>query len=330
MKKKLSIIPFLVVALTMMFGTLCVWAADQTPIKKVVINLPDTCDGIDVKDFIESDIKVYVYESVDSPSPIANIKLKYKNSDNGQSYICTEDSGVLNPGTTMKKGKKYGFNLRITLDESLVGDYYFAYKGDNTFAGSVNIDVSETLVPQDARDIVDIKFYYTYGSSSSTPKKTVTLFPYEIYHPVVAVNEEKPVVVPVDRDTFKSEVPVKTVIASEMFDRKSFFDLKVHESDSNTKFNQEFLARCLVPGGEKQIFLTKDVYPRRDLSITENGMTQTISWDNLPKNQPGPVYAVVYNQIDGAYVLNGILDANGTATFTGFKLRPASTITICK
>ena len=134
----------------------------------------------------------------------------------------------------------------------------------------------------------------------------------------------------IDRDTYKSEVPAKTVIASEMFDRKSFFDLKVHESDSNTKFNQEFLARCLVPGGGKQIFLTKDVYPGRDLSITENGMTQTISWDNLPKNQPGPVYAVVYNQIDGSYVLNGILDANGTATFTGFKLRPASTITICK
>lgn len=134
----------------------------------------------------------------------------------------------------------------------------------------------------------------------------------------------------IDRDTYKSEVPAKTVIASEMFDRKSFFDLKVHEPDSNTKFNQELLVKFMVPGGGKQIFLTKDVYPGRDLSITENGMTQTISWDNLPKNQPGPVYAVVYNQIDGSYVLNGILDANGTATFTGFKLRPASTITICK
>ena len=134
----------------------------------------------------------------------------------------------------------------------------------------------------------------------------------------------------IDRDTYKSEVPAKTVIASEMFDRKSFFDLKVHEPDSNTKFNQELLVKFMVPGGGKQIFLTKDVYPGRDLSITENGMTQTISWGNLPKNQPGPVYAVVYNQIDGSYVLNGILDANGTATFTGFKLRPASTITICK
>ena len=44
----------------------------------------------------------------------------------------------------------------------------------------------------------------------------------------------------------------------------------------------------------------------------------------------GPVFAVVYNQKDGAYVINGTLGANGTATFQGFKLRPASTITICK
>ena len=74
----------------------------------------------------------------------------------------------------------------------------------------------------------------------------------------------------------------------------------------------------------------ENIYPRRDLSIAENGSLQTLTWNNLPKNQAGPVYAVVYNQIDGAYVINGILDANGTATFTGFKLRPASTITICK
>ena len=228
--------------------------------------------------------------------------------------------------------------------DSAAGDYSFAYNGDNSFAGRVSsnksIDVITTRVPivigVTGRDTVDIKFYYTYGNSSSpepkkSEKKTEKKHSFVYYLPTDdASNVEKTESIIVDRDTFKSEVPAKTVIASEMFDRKSFFDLKVHESDGNTKFNQEFLARCLVPGGAKQIFLTKDVYPRRDLSITENGMTQTISWDNLPKNQPGPVYAVVYNQIDGAYVLNGILDANGTATFTGFKLRPASTITICK
>ena len=57
---------------------------------------------------------------------------------------------------------------------------------------------------------------------------------------------------------------------------------------------------------------------------------KVLIWNNLPGNQAGPVYAVVYNQTDGAYVLNGTLDAEGTAVFTGFKLRPASTVTICK
>ena len=64
--------------------------------------------------------------------------------------------------------------------------------------------------------------------------------------------------------------------------------------------------------------------------MAEEGAAKTLSWNYLPKEQAGPVFAVVYNQKDGAYVINGLLDANGTATFQGFKLRPASTITICK
>ena len=335
MKKKLSIIPLLVVALTMMFGTLCVWA-DPSTITKVVINLPNSCDERDVKDFIERDISVFVYENDDSPMPITTKTLQYRDGDDGQSYIST-DNGSLYPGMTMEKGKRYEFNLRITLADSEKDYYDFAHNDDNSFNGNVSspnksIDVSTTLVPVDNRNVVDIKFYYTYGASSSsspTPKKAVSLFPHEIYRPLVAVNEEKPVVVNVDRDTFKSEAPSKTVMAAETFGTKSFFDLKVHEADEKTIANQNFLAQTLA-GSKEKIFLTENVYPRRDLSITENGSLQTLTWNNLPKNQPGPVCAVVYNQIDGAYVINGILDANGTATFTGFKLRPASTITICK
>lgn len=105
MKKKLSIIPLLVVALTMMFGTLCVWAADPTSITKVVINLPETCDGRKVEDFIESDITVAVYVSDDSPTSIDIKPLKYKDVYDVQSYIETTDRGILNRGTTMEKGK---------------------------------------------------------------------------------------------------------------------------------------------------------------------------------------------------------------------------------
>ena len=133
----------------------------------------------------------------------------------------------------------------------------------------------------------------------------------------------------VDYDTFKSEAPSKTVTASDTLGAKQFYDLKVHAADERTKANQAFLLQYYI-GANAKILLTENIYPRRDLSITENGSLQTLTWNNLPKNQAGPVYSVVYNQTDKAYVISGTLDANGTAVFSGFKLRPASTITICK
>ena len=133
----------------------------------------------------------------------------------------------------------------------------------------------------------------------------------------------------VDHDSFKSEAPSKTVIASNTLGVKSLFDLKVHAADDRTKANQAFLVQNYI-GANAKILLTENIYPRRDLSTTENGSLQTLTLNNLPKNQAGPVYAVVYNQTDKAYVISGTLDANGTAVFTGFKLRPASTITICR
>ena len=145
--------------------------------------------------------------------------------------------------------------------------------------------------------------------------------------PCSTTETETPVII--DHDTFKSEKPSKTVIASNTLGAKSLFDLKVHAADDRTKANQKFLVQTLI-GPNAKILITENIYPRRDLSTTENGSLQTLTWNNLPKNQAGPVYGVIYNQIDKAYVINGILDANGTATFTGFKLRPASTITICK
>jgi len=133
----------------------------------------------------------------------------------------------------------------------------------------------------------------------------------------------------VDSDTFKSEYPDKTVIATDAIGAGSFFDMKVHSVDARTLTNQKILVQNLV-GANSQIMLTESIYPRRDLEVSENGSLMILIWNNLPKNQAGPVSAVVYNQIDGAYVIKGILDANGTATFIGFNLRPASTITICK
>ena len=142
--------------------------------------------------------------------------------------------------------------------------------------------------------------------------------------------KKAPAKVEIDRDTFKSEAPAHTVIASETAtDAFGLFDLKVHKADEKSAANQEFLAKTLV-GPSAQILLTQNIYPRRDLATAENGALKKLTWNNLPKDQAGPAFAVVYNETDGAYVINGTLDANGTAAFQGFKLRPASTITICK
>ena len=260
--------------------------------------------------------------------------------------LATVDAAPYFYGLLQEQGEYYGFSQCI-LDAGLIKQL----PEDYLWHAGINSGISSTVSDEQNYKVVrlimcrKIKFGpeddpTPAPSTSEKKEKKDRDFYYAQYLAMLAANSDneegdtgagiKFSSANIDRDTYKSEVPAKTVIASEMFDRKSFFDLKVHEPDSNTKFNQELLVKFMVPGGGKQIFLTKDVYPGRDLSITENGMTQTISWDNLPKNQPGPVYAVVYNQIDGSYVLNGILDANGTATFTGFKLRPASTITICK
>ena len=132
----------------------------------------------------------------------------------------------------------------------------------------------------------------------------------------------------VDRDTFKSEVPSKTVLSTDVKGAEKFLDLKVHAADERTKLNQQFLCNALVRPNA-QIFLTENIYPGRALSIAENGSLETLTWNNLPKNQSGPVYAVIYNQTDGAYVVPGTLEI-GVATFAGFRLREASTITICR
>lgn len=173
--------------------------------------------------------------------------------------------------------------------------------------------------------------YAYWISDQPSPKKsgesTSKFKPFRLNFGSVA--EKKPAPVIVDRDTFKSEAPSRTVIASESTTANDFYDLKVHSVDEKTLKNQEFLVRSLI-GPNAENILTEGIYPRRDLTMSENGLKRYLIWSNLPQNQAGPIYAVVYNQTDGAYVITGSLDENGTATFTDFRLRSASTITICK
>ena len=206
-------------------------------------------------------------------------------------------------------------------------------QGDGTPLVHISDDwtVPITYVP-DAEEYLT----YTFGEfMRATVEETMTMMVMEWGSgsgpddptPCSTIDTATPIII--DHDTFKSEAPSKTVIALNTLGANSFFDLKVHAADAQTQANQKLLAQYLV-GPNTKILVTENIYPRRDLSISENGSLMVLTWNNLPKNQPGGISAVVYNQIDGAYEIRGILDANGTATFTGFKLRPASTITICK
>ena len=93
--------------------------------------------------------------------------------------------------------------------------------------------------------------------------------------------------------------------------------------------NRKCLAGQLA-GKNANELITKDVYPRRDLSITENGDRRELIWNNLDIKTAGVVSTVVYNQTDGAYVIYGISDGKGCVKFNDFILRPASTITVLK
>lgn len=201
----------------------------------------------------------------------------------------------------------------ITAREDSEDGYSMIDDGGDTYAQSVRIrNVSPVIIDHDtfkskSSETIPVIFdYHTFKSESS---------------------ETIPVII--DYDTFKSEAPPKTVIATDNIGSQTFFDLKIHSADDKTLTNQKLLVQYLVRQNAN-IILTQGIYPGRDLSAAENGSLKVLIWNNLPGNQAGPVYAVVYNQTDGAYVLNGTLDNNGTATFTGFKLRPASTVTICK
>jgi len=133
----------------------------------------------------------------------------------------------------------------------------------------------------------------------------------------------------VDYDTFKSELPSKTVTAAIAGD-SSFMDLKAHAPSDTTVKNQKVLAAYYAKqlGFDANVVLSYDIYTRSDLSLTQNGQKRVLTWTNTSAKTPGAIYAVVYNQIDGAYLISGIVDANGTAVFNDFVVRPASSITI--
>ncbi len=207
-----------------------------------------------------------------------------------------------------------------------VGDYQSEVYKSNTDSSNPSVSANnfDNETYTEGWYYVNNNKYYLCSGHGTTPAPI----------PVAESITMAPAMMAIDRDTFKSEAPAETVMVADGVGASSLFDLKVHATDERTNINQKFLAQYLV-GPTADVLLTQNIYPRRDLTMAEDGATKTLTWNNLPKYQAGPVYAVIYNEIDGAYVLNGILDANGTAVFNstgfyGFKLRNASTITICR
>ena len=103
--------------------------------------------------------------------------------------------------------------------------------------------------------------------------------------------------------------------------------MKVHMTAPKNIENQLLLVKAFF-GDKTRVVLTCDIFPRRDLSNNENGSLRNLIWNNVKNVPAGNVSAVVYNSIDGAYVINGVSDGKGRVVFAGFTYRPASTITI--
>lgn len=134
----------------------------------------------------------------------------------------------------------------------------------------------------------------------------------------------------VDRDTYKTCLPARTVIANVPGNPKQLYELKVHPMSEKDIANQRLLVQAFSgnQGGKTSILAEYGIFPRRDLSTNEKGLNLELTWKELEKNRPGEVMAVCYNQTDGAYLIKGYIDENGKAVFNGYKLYEATNITI--
>ena len=300
MKRKFSLVLAMVLAMTMVMGmSMTVYAATITPGAKATLYLEDLAPGtvIDVTGLTSLDNGVIIKRR------------------NGESFkvAYTSNNLTFSEGSSRTEVPIFG----AAFDSFTIAENSFYVMPPTPTPTPTPTPKKESKKEKEQKEGISYLEYLAMLAAKETDKEDA------VEMKMRAVNAA------VDKDTFKSEAPSKTVMSTDTMGADKFLDLKIHAADDTTKTNQNFLAQALV-GTNVKILLTENIYSGRDLSISENGSLQTLTWNNLPKNQPGPVYAVVYNQIDGAYEINGILDANGTATFTGFKLRPASTITICK
>ena len=134
----------------------------------------------------------------------------------------------------------------------------------------------------------------------------------------------------IDRDTYKSCLTSGSILTKPSLSSGKVDELKAHEMSSKDLANQKLLLNAYATQNKikTNVIASYDIFTKRDLTTSENGANQVLIWKNLTNTKTGNIYALCYNQTDGAYWISGVVDAFGTATFTGYKFRPASSITI--
>lgn len=243
---------------------------DYSSIVFLDIKLFTTIDGSHSRDISNTNKEISI--TIKKPSNMNNCNefhVVRKHNDEVDILDCTYDAST----------------DTITFKTDKFSDYALIGKGGNSSSCTTSKHVSKKKASSSKYNYAYLAALLANDDDDSDDEKNVK-------------NEKS---VSANADTFASEMPAKTVVANNLF------DLKVHSADEKTTTNQMFLAKSLV-GANVKMLLTENIYPRRDLSATENGSLQSLAWNNLPKNQAGPVFAVVYNQTDGAYTISGTLD----------------------
>lgn len=130
-----------------------------------------------------------------------------------------------------------------------------------------------------------------------------------------------------DKDTFKSEIPSKSIIAGSE-GSGAFVDLKAHKMTTRDSVNQSFLAQsfALLEGKKANILLEYSVYNAEP--AIQSGEKKNIILSNVPANPGDNLYAIGYNNEDGAYLMKGVVDLNKNVTLADFRMRGNSNITL--
>lgn len=136
----------------------------------------------------------------------------------------------------------------------------------------------------------------------------------------------------IDRDTYKSCLPARSLLVEKNNNPTDLIELKAHEMSAKDSVNQKMLADAYagIDGKKAMVVCEYSAYPKRDLTVTEDGSKVSLIWSNVPAKEGDVIFAVGYNQTDGAYYMKSVVDKEKKIKFDSFKLRVASNITLFK